>query len=472
MIVCAAIAAHSQTLNTITTFDVTNGALPWNAALTQGVDGNLYGTTQSGGLTNEGTVFKVSLPGGALTTIYNFCAQANCADGLEPYAGLVLATDGNFYGTTWIGGASGPGTVFRITPQGALTTIYSFCTQPNCSDGGFPEAALIEGSDGNLYGTTSAGGNAGCANGGCGVAFRISLSGEMTILYSFCNLQNCADGSFPVGGLIQATDGNFYGTTSTGGLFHDGTVFRITQNGQFSTLYNFKAYSGASPRAGLIQGADGNLYGATAGGGGPGCNAAACGTIFKITPSGSFAKLFSFDGGSDGGLASGGLIQAMDGNLYGTTQAGGFQNDGTIFQITTAGALTSLHSFDFDDGAFPQSSLLQGTSGAFYGMTNDGGENCIDSSEGCGTIFKLSTDLGPFVAFVRNLGKVGQSAGILGQGFTGATSVSFNGIPAAFIVRRDTFLTATVPAGATTGYVTVTTPTGTLTSNVKFNVLP
>jgi len=175
--------------------------------------------------------------------------------------------------------------------------------------------------------------------------------------------------------------------------------------------------------------------------------------------------LHSFTG-SDGANPYAGLIQATDGNFYGTASVGGVSNAGTIFSVSTLGTVTPVYDFTTANGGAVLGGLLQATDGNFYGTTNQGGPQAY------GTIFEFSTGLRPFLSFVRSSGRSGQTAQILGQGFTGATSVSFNGIPATFTVRRGTFLTATVPAGATTGYVTVATLSGTLTSNVPFQVLP
>ena len=232
------------TLTTLHSFDWYDGASP-TGALVQGNDGNFYGTTYGGGAEpRDGTVFKIT-PGGALTTLYSFCAQANCPDGQQPYAGLVQGTDGNFYGTTLEGGAntgcslgSGScGTVFKITPGGTLTTLYSFCSQHGCTDGGNPYAGLVQGSDGNFYGTTF-----GRGVNGYGTVFKITPAGALTSLYSFCSQTNCADGEYPHSGLVQASDGNFYGTTPEGGggpIHQGGTVFKITSSGTLTTLYNF-----------------------------------------------------------------------------------------------------------------------------------------------------------------------------------------------------------------------------------------
>jgi uncharacterized repeat protein (TIGR03803 family) len=227
------------------------------------------------------------------------------------------------------------------------------------------------------------------------------------------------------------------------------------------------------PIAKLVQATDGNFYGTTTEGGATCAIPGACGTVFKITPAGTLTTLYTFCSKTncpDGYRPYAGLVQATDGNFYGATNAGGPKNLGTVFKITPGGTLTTLHSFDGTDGAYPAAGLLQATDGNFYGATIEGGAYC--PSYGCGTVFSLSVGLCPFVSFVRGTAKVGKIVEILGQGFTGTTSVSFNGTPAAFKVKSDTFVKATVPAGSTTGAVTVTTPGGTLTSDVPFRVRP
>ena len=467
LLAATAIASPAQTYTTLHTFDVTDGDSP-QAALTQATDGDLYGTTEFGGTGSAcpvsgscGTVFKITLSG-TLTTLYNFCSESDCLDGARVEGGLVQATNGDFYGTTseYGQGYPGYGTIFRITPGGTLTTLHSFCAQSwPCPDGAFPQAGLIQATDGNFYGTTYAGG----ANGG-GTVFKITPSGPLTTIYSFCSQTGCADGDYPRAALVQATDGNLYGTTEAGGAYTgDGTVFKMTPSGTLTTLHRFCARRGCvggySPFAGLIQAADGNFYGTTFLGG-----ANNNGAVFKITPSGTLTTLHRFDG-TDGTNPSAGLVQATDGNFYGTTSYG----EGTVFQITPSGTLTTLYSFF--DGADPWAGLTQDTNGSFYGTTSSGGG--AGPGIGNGTVFGLSTGLGPFVTFAQGLAKVGKWVRILGQGFTGTTSVSFNGTPAAaFTVKRDTYIAATVPAGATTGPVTVTTSSGTLTSNVLFRVRP
>jgi len=369
--------SFAQTLATLLNFDGTNGAYPYSAFLIQGTDGNLYGTTQAGGVYDQGTVFKVTA-GGTPTTLYSFCSQINCTDGAEPAAGLVQATNGNFYGTTVEGGANGIyGTVFEITPAGQLATLYSFCSQPGCTDGFYPYAGLVQASNRNLYGTTLYGGAS-----GRGTVFEITPAGQLTTLYSFCAQTNCTDGAEPFSGLVQA-GGSFYGTTEGGGANGRGTVFEITPAGQLTTLYSFCAQTnctdGEFPYAGLVQ-AGGNFYGTTLEGG---ANSFA-GTVFGITPAGQLTTLYSFCSQAncaDGEFPYSGLVQAGN-NLYGTTEEGGSNFDGTVFEITPAGQLTTLYAFGLTDGAFPAGGLLQ-ANGNLYGTT-DGGGSRFD-----GTIFSL-----------------------------------------------------------------------------------
>jgi uncharacterized repeat protein (TIGR03803 family) len=403
----AAVAASSaQTLTTLYNFCsqsfCPNGSYPYGALL-QGADGNFYGTTAYDGTGYAGTVYKIT-PAGAQTVIYNFCSQPNCTDGATPIAGVIQGTNGSFYGTTYYGGlySNTGGTVFAITPGGTLSSLYSFCRQPNCSDGAEPGAGLILAADGNFYGTTSIKGA------GHGTVFRTTQSGTLTTLHSFTG----TDGS-EANALIQATDGSFYGTAYGGGANNSctpggcGTVFKISPSGMLTTLYNFcsrpNCIDGFQPGGGLVQGADGNFYGTTYGGG-----TGSGGTIFKITASGALTTLYSFCSApncADGFGPGVGLIQATDGNFYGTTVGGGTGavGGGTIFKIAPNGMLTTLYSFcsqsNCADGSNPEAALLQATDGNFYGTTANGGNsaNCHSAPAGCGTVFRLSTGLGPFV---------------------------------------------------------------------------
>ena len=333
-----------------------DGASP-EAGLVQGSDGNLYGTTVAGGTNGYGTVFKIST-NGALTSLYSFTGGD---DGAQPLGALVQGSDGNFYGTTAGGGTNGEGTVFKISTNGVLSTLYSFT---GGNDGGLPEASLARGSDGNFYGTT--------VNGGTnshGTVFKISTNGALTSLYSFTGGN---DGAQPLAGVVQGSDGNFYGTTETGGTNGNGTVFKISTNGTLTSLYSFIGnHDGAVPQAGLVQGSDGNFYGTTSSGGTGGA-----GTVFKISTNGVLTNLHSFIPGTNGSQPLAGLIQGSDGNFYGTTASGGSNGVGTVFKISTNGALTSLYSFTGgNDGGFPQAGLVQGSDGNFYGTTLNGGTN-------------------------------------------------------------------------------------------------
>jgi uncharacterized repeat protein (TIGR03803 family) len=410
-------------------------------------------------------------PAGTLNTLYTFSGGS---DGLVPL-GLVQASSGNFFYGTTLGQGTGCarvdcGTVFKITPSGTLTTLHVF----KSADGANP-GTLMLGIDGNLYGATSRGGNIkSCVNNrtaGCGTVYKVTPAGQLTTLYVFCLQQQCPDGALP-GTLVQASNGMFYGIAYVGGsntcrltnvALGCGTLYEISASGTFKVLHLFGGPEGVGPVS-LIQGFDGQLYGTTSSGGENGW-----GTIFKVGRSGTVTPLHAFSP-SEGGL--GHIIQATDGNFYGTAFDGGANGYGTLFEVTPAGVLTVLHNFSSTDGEFPGAPLVQSTSGKFYGTTQQGANNLCVFVPGCGTVFSLDTGLGPFVTFVVKAGKVGKTAEILGQGLKGTTGVSFNGVAASFKVRSDTLLTTTVPAGATSGLVNVTTPSGTLTSNVPFQIVP
>jgi uncharacterized repeat protein (TIGR03803 family) len=325
--VATAVASPAQTFNTLFKFSAGDGEAA-NGPLVQGTDGNFYGTAGLGGANHSrkycsngdqygcGTIFEIT-PKGKFSVVYNFCSLTDCADGGVPSAGLVLATNGNLYGTTNSGGANnngdcngaGCGTVFEITSAGKLTTLYSFCSQqPSCADGIGP-GQLVQGANGNFFGTTASGGildgNNGCPD-GCGTVFEITQAGQFTTLYKFCG---CGDGEFPLSGLAQAANGNFYGMTGAGGGY--GSVFEITPAGKFSQIYSFcslpNCADGEGPVGTLLQGASGYLYGATQSGG-----AYASGTIFEITGRGKLTTLHSFcaEENSQGACADGSTPQA------------------------------------------------------------------------------------------------------------------------------------------------------------------
>ncbi len=476
--ICAFFAAtaiaSAQTVTILASLDGLDGDEPYTMSLVQGLDGNLYGTAQGGGTASLGTIFKVA-PTGDVTLLYSFCSQPNCVDGSVPEAGLVQATDGNLYGTTRLGGGNGAGTVFAITPAGTLTTIHSFCSQtPHCFDGEYPYAGLVQAADGNLYGATTYGR---IPTPDDGTIFGITPTGTLTTLYSLCTqTPRCIDGKYPYAGLLQATNGNFYGTTYRGGASGPasggyGTIFELTPAGKLTTLYSFCSQAphctdGQFPFAGLVQATNGSFYGTTSAGGANGY-----GTIFELTPDGNLTTLYSFCSQThctDGAYPYAGLVQATNGNFYGTTEVQGSHGGGTVFELTSAGKFKVLYSFCSQtycaDGSLPYGALVQATNGNLYGTTFSGGE--FDD----GVVFALSVGLKPFAETLPTSGKVGRTVIILGNNLTGATSVTFNGTSATFTVVSDTEIKTTVPAGATTGTVEVTTPSSTLKSNVVFRV--
>jgi len=389
---CAAatIAAPAQNVffTSLASFSGADGLAPY-APLIQATDGNFYGTTTLGGNQQQcnghgcGTVFKVT-PAGTITTLYSFCSQTNCTDGSEPFGGLVQAGDGNFYGITWNGGNTcgleGCGTIYKITPEGGLTTLYRFCALPHCTDGSNPYAGLVQGTDGNFYGTTEVGGAY-----GYGTVFKITRAGALSTLYSFAG----TDGEQLYAGLAQGTDGNFYGTTYMGGagaygecigVFGDGTcgtVFKLTPTGALTTLYSFCSQWNCADGEQPYGGLVQGTDGNLYGTTQYGGTGDGGGTVFKITPSGTLTTLYSFSGGTDGGEPVAALVQGSDGNFYGTT------NGGTVFAITSAGELTTLHNFDGSDGSQPWAGLVQARDDLFYGTTGSGG------SDDAGTVFRL-----------------------------------------------------------------------------------
>jgi len=515
-LVMTSVSPAATTFKTLLNFDGTNGSAP-SAALVQGLDGNLYGVTSSGGKNGDGTFFKITTEG-KLTTLYNFCSKANCADGEFPAAALLLATNGNFYGTTKYGGfkncpvtTGGCGTVFEITPEGKLTTLYTFCVKggENCTDGANPQAPLIQGTNGDFFGTTYFGGN----SNGAGTLFEITPAGKLTTLYTFCSKagENCPDGANP-NGVIQGTDGNLYGTTFDGGGVSSSGEIPDISNNCGGTAYKTpappdktiddvieefcKAMQGELPRSTLFDSlpdpfdkstgvehlasdeADADVitsfsetsddstltfYGTASGGG-----THASGVVFSITSAKKYSDIYDFcakKNCADGAYPGAPVIEGTDGNLYGTTTGGNGNSHcpslngcGTAFALTTKGVLTTLHSFDSTDGDDPSGGLVQATNGTFYGTTFFGG------TDGDGTFFSISVGLGPFVETVPTVGAVGSSVIILGTDLTEASAVSFNGTAAKFKVVSPTEITTTVPSGATTGTVEVTTPSGTLKS--------
>jgi uncharacterized repeat protein (TIGR03803 family) len=437
---------HSQTYTDLHDFNCpTDGCRPgFPAILAQGRDGNLYGTLGQGGTRNFGTVFKIT-PAGAITTIYNFAGT----DGADPLGGLTLGTDGNFYGTTQGGGANSAGTIFKITPAGALTTLHSFTNTD-----GFPSAPPVLGANGNYYGVT-------LGNTLVGTAYSITVSGTYKLLPTPLPGVSFAP-------LILARDGNFYGTTPNGGAFSAGTVFRMSAAGAVKIVYSFDGHTnGGFPYGPVVQGSDGFLYGTTTGGG---LVANPVGVVFKLSTGGAITVLHSFDAGdlTDGKSPYAGLVAATDGNFYGASggSQSGLAQYGALFKITKSGSYSVLHLFDLTDGQSQSATAMQHTNGMLYGLPNAGGV-----SNG-GVFYSLAVGIPPFVSLMPTSGTAGQTIEILGDGLTGTTSVMFGSGSASFTVVSDTNITAIVPASGTTGTVTVTTPSSSLKSMQIFKVIP
>lgn len=356
----------------------TDGQSPFGNVV-QGPDGNFYGTTARGGTNGDGTIYRLT-PDGKYTVLYTFQGSP---DGQVPEAALFVGSDGNLYGTASFGGADGNGTVFRISPAGVFTLLYTFT---GGTDGGFPAGGVIEGSDGNYYGTTVNGGAVNAAGfTGYGTIFKITPQGVLTTIHTFTG--GDADESSPYAGLVEGSDGYLYGTTNNDEVgntfYYDGSVFKLSKSGDsFTTLYHFSGGNdGGNPDGGLVEGLDGSFYGSTHNFGlyADDSDETGQGTLYKITPDGTFTTLYEFTGqAADSGRPEGTLSFGSDGNLYGTTTN---SPAGTFFQLTPSGGFVTLGLL----GPSYAESLggpIVGSDGNFYGTTDSGGP---DSN---GSIFK------------------------------------------------------------------------------------
>jgi uncharacterized repeat protein (TIGR03803 family) len=363
--VVATQAAQAQTFTVLHTFIGSDGVTPYGG-LTRDKAGNLYGTTEFGGRRTAGNVFKVD-PTGAATVLYTFTGRPG--DGKDPLGTLLRDQKGNLYGTTRIGvGKAGCGIVFKIDMTGKETRLHHFVGSDGCE----PRAGLISNKAGNFYGTTAIGGN-------YGVVFQLR-NGKETVLYTFTGTNG--DGAGPYGALVRDNAGNLYGTTLNGGDSNNGTVFKLDITGKETILHSFNGTDGASPQSALILDQAGNLYGTA-------------GTVFKIDTSGNnFSVLYAFSGGADGSEAYGALVMDKTGNLYGTTFEGGSPSCnsglgcGVVFKLDTTGKETVLHRFSGGkDGALPASGLIRDSAGNLYGTAPRGGSNACNG--GCGVVFKV-----------------------------------------------------------------------------------
>jgi len=360
-----AVPAQAQTYRVLHSFSggKKDGENPYSG-LVRDAQGNFYGTTFQGGVSNNGTVFKLN-KAGKETGLYSFTGYPS--DGALPTAGLVRDAAGNLYGTTQEGGSDGFGTVFKLDTTGKETVLYSF-TGSTQGDGAYPEAGVIRDAAGNLFGTTSEGGAF-----NLGAVFKVDATGKETVLYSFSGPPT--DGASPAAGLTQDATGNLYGTTWQGGASSYGAVFELDTTGTEKMLYSFLGFpiDGASPTAGLVRDAAGNLYGTTQSGGSDNY-----GTVFKLDTMGKESVLHSFAGMGSGDGATpkfGPMVRDRNGSLYGTTSSGGVHNNGTVFQLDTAGKERILHSFaGGTDGSQPYAGLIRDAKGRLYGTTNQGGK--------------------------------------------------------------------------------------------------
>ena len=427
--------------------------------IAQGRDGNLYVTTQWGGHVGPGgTVFKVT-PSGTATDVETSIPW--------PF-GVTLGTDGNFYGATIFGGTSGLGTVYKLTPKGVLTVLYSFT---GGTDGDRPYAPPIEGTNGIFYGVTTS------QSVPDSTAYSVTSNGVFKTIHTFTG----PDGQDLLA-MVQGTDGNFYASTGAGGTSNNGVIFKMTPAGKVTVLHNFTGTDGSGGGYALIQAHDGNFYGVADGG------TSGAGVIFKITPGGTYTVIHNLNGTTDGSFPNSSLVQATDGNLYGVTSNQNALDIGTVYKVKTSGTFTTLYTFTSGytfspDGGYPQSPLRQHTNGLLYGTTFTGGDSSCSTSiysggeyhdvPGCGLIYSLDIGAKPLVSLVSTTGKEGANIGILGQGFSSSSVVEFGGVQATSIkLTGKTFISATVPTGALTGSVTVTTGSTKLASNTEFRVTP
>ena len=436
---------QAQVYTQIHSFDESKeGSNPGDPALlAQGEDGNLYSTLIFK-TSYDGSIF-VSSTSGVASYLYAFQG----VDGNSAQSGVSLGFDGNFYGTTETGG-SGFGTVFKFG-SGGFTTLHAF----SGADGSYPWAPPIQAPDGNIYGVTNAGDNP-------GTIYRITPSG------AFSTIGTAPSGT--IAPFILGSDGNLYGTTPNGGDFNQGTVFQLKITGKkpiLKVIHSFKTdgKDGTNPAGPVMQGVDGKLYGTTVWQG-----TADQGTVFSMTTSGGGYKVLHSFQASEGSNPYAGLVQGSNKFLYGVAARGGAKGIGTLFKVSTTGKnFTVLHDFDTPSGDTPFETPMLHTNGIIYGLTQHGGS----PNTPYGVIYSFDDGLKPFASLVvLSSGKVGDSVGILGQGFTSATGVQFGTGPGTFTVVSDTYMIASPTTGATTGQVTVLEPGGNLVTPQTYSVIP
>ena len=493
MIAVCTISTHAQNYSVLYDFEsIPDGQLPVAGMLER--NGVLYGTTQEGGSYNvetpSGTVFSVDISSGKETVLHTFDGFFTGPDGAFPSSSLVADSAGNLYGTTIGGGSNHTGTcyeqgcgiIFKMSPTGVETILYTFT---GGADGLAPNGLIFD-SLGNLYGSARWGGQ-GSQNGECcGTIFKLARNGTFTTLYTF---PGGASGEAPAGSLVLDKSGNLYGATSFGGNTSAcimstsagcGVLFKIDTIGNETVLYTFTGGAdGAGPNGSLLRDSKGNLYGTAFSGGNPACNNSSfyypgCGVVFELTASGTQKVLHAFRSAKgDGANPDSGLSTDGTANLFSTTMFGGTYNDGTVIQLNAKG-VTLLHSFKaYSDGWLPQGGVIRDATGNLYGTTAGNNLGCPNgyNKGNCGTVFRIIAP--PQIAkFTPSSGPVGDTVSISGVSLSQTTGVTFNGTSATFTVQSDKSITATVPAGATTGTIAITSPGGTVTSPTAFTVTP
>jgi uncharacterized repeat protein (TIGR03803 family) len=358
-------AAQAQTYTVLHRFTGADGQSPSEYGHLIGDSaGDIYGTTVSGGASGAGVVFKLNKTTGE-TVLHSFTGGA---DGGLPQDGLIRDSAGNLYGTTSAGGESDGGVVFKVDTTGTETVLYNFKIGRG---GAVPYTSLIQDSEGNLYGTTTRGGAS-----RSGVVFKLNTTGTETPLYSFTG---GADGENPYSDLIPDSEGNLYGTTVGGGVSIWGVVFKLDKTGTETVLHSFTGGAdGGFPLAGVIRDSEGDLYGTTQSAG-----ISLAGVVFKLDPTGTETVLYAFTGGADGAYPLGGLIRDSAGNLYGTASGGGASRQGVVFKLDPTGTETVLYNFTGGaDGGFPQAGLTLDSAGNLYGTTYYGGSGPVASGHG------------------------------------------------------------------------------------------
>ncbi|HXS75648.1 MAG TPA: choice-of-anchor tandem repeat GloVer-containing protein [Terracidiphilus sp.] len=437
-----AASVHAQSYKVLNNFTSYRPGEPWGI-FAQSRGGYLLTSAPDDEKGLHGDVFRLTTSG-IRTVLHEF---ATSDGGRSPIGGVTLGKDGRFYGTTESGGIYDRGTIFEMTPDGTVKTLYDF----EGADGSQAESPPIRGLNADFYGVTSGYDDS-------GTIYRITPGGSFLSLHLFTG----TDGAKPLGTLLQAINYWFYGTTSSGGTSDVGTLFRISPSGQFELLFSFDGKHGAFPEAGLIQASDGNFYGVTPSGG---TNGIGWGVVYKMTSTRQVTVLHNFTNGSDGAAPVGALVQATDGYLYGTTVAGGAFGTGVLFRISTTGEFKVLHDFQPSTGVYPVA-LIQHTNGFLYGITKDGGVY------GDGVFYRFDLGVSPFITYLPSYGRVGMTVDILGEGFTTDSKVFFNGVSAQIITVEPTYMRVVVPAGATSGSIRATTTKGILKSNKVFLVRP